>query len=130
MSGVDRHTLQPQANFPNAIQAVAVIVSTRLYGRVMRRGFGGGIAEILGRAMSPDLMGLFQQLLATSIDLWEPRFRVRRVLFEGSVDAVRLGNAKIAIEVDWRPRALEGDFRVDGTRQFALMARDSVLVVA
>lgn len=130
MVGVNRHTLQVQSNFDNALQAVEVIISTRLYSRVMRRSFGGGIAEILGRAMSPGLMGLFQQLLATSIDLWEPRFRVRRVTFEGSLDAVRLGNAGVSIEVDWRPNALRGDFRVSGSKQFRLFTGDNVQVLA
>lgn len=129
MAGVDRNTLQPQANFPNAVQALGVILSTRLYSRVMRRGFGGGVAELLGRAMTPELMGLFRQMLATSINLWEPRFRVRRVTFEGSVDGVRLGQATLRIDVDWRPRALQNDFRVEGSRSFRLLSNAQVEVL-
>lgn len=130
MAGVDRQTLQPLANFPSALQSVEVIFTTRLYSRVMRRGFAGGLVELLGRLMSAELMGLFQQLAATSIDLWEPRFRVRRVTFQGSPDQVGLGRAGVCIEVDWRPNALRGDFTVDGTRRFTVMMQDTVTVAA
>lgn len=130
MAGVDRNTLLPMANFPHALQSVEVILSTPLYSRVMRRQFGGGLLELLGRMMSPRLMALFQQLLATSIDLWEPRFRVRRVRFKGSADEVRLGKAGVSIEVDWMPRALLGEFTVEGTRLFTIMARDTEMVTA
>lgn len=130
MAGIDRQTMLPIGNFASALQGVEVIVSTRLYSRVMRRGFGGGVVEVLGRAMSPALMGLFAQLLATSIDLWEPRLRVRRVRFNGSLDAIRMGNASVAIDVDWRPGALLGDFRVDGTRSFRLLVGERVETLA
>ncbi|MEM1410489.1 MAG: GPW/gp25 family protein [Pseudomonadota bacterium] len=130
MAGVNRHTLQPMANFPHALQSVEVIFITRLFSRVMRRGFGGGLAELLGRLMTAGLMGLFKQLLATSIDLWEPRFRVRRVSFRGSADEVRLGRAGVSVEVDWRPNALLDDFTVHGTRLFTIMAQDTVTVAA
>lgn len=130
MAGIDRQTMMPMANFPHALQSVEVIVTSRLYSRVMRREFAGGIIELLGRMISPALMALFKQLLATSIDLWEPRFRVRRVTFNGSADEVRLGRAGVSVEVDWRPRALQGDFTVEGTRLFTIMARDTETVTA
>lgn len=130
MAGVDRQTFQPMANFPHALQSIEVILSTPLYSRLMRRHFGGGLLELLGRMISPRLMALFQQLLATSIDLWEPRFRVRRVRFKGTADEVRLGRAGVSVEVDWMPRALLGDFTVEGTRLFTIMARDTQMVTA
>ena len=121
MAGLNRETFQPLGNFDHALQSVEVIVSTRLMSRVMRRHFGAGLVELLGRLMTSNLFAAFAQLLATAIDLWEPRFRVRRVTVDGEVDAIRRGQAGISIEVDWRPGALLGDFRVERVEQFRLM---------
>ncbi len=60
----------------------------------MRREFGGGVVELLGRAMTPALFAAWKQLVATAIDLWEPRFRVRRVLVTGSVEEIRTGRGR------------------------------------
>ncbi|MFP9138698.1 GPW/gp25 family protein [Devosia sp. XGJD_8] len=120
MSGVDRHTGQLIGNYDSALQAVEVIFTTRISERVMRRHFGAGLAELLGRAMTPALFGAWQLLLAVGIDLWEPRFRVRGVYVAATPTDVRLGKAGVRVEVDWRPRALAGDFTVDSVRSFTV----------
>ena len=88
MAGIDRHTGKVIDNLASAYQGVEVILSTRIGSRVMRREFGGGIAELLGRLMTPALFAAWRQLVATAIDLWEPRFRVRKVMLDGSAEAV------------------------------------------
>lgn len=120
MSGVDRATGTAIGNFASACQGVEVILSTAIGERLMRRQFGGGVVELLGRLMRPELFAAFIALIATAIDVWEPRFRVRAVRFTGAVDQVRQGQAGIAIEVDWRPRGHLGDFRVEGVRQLVM----------
>lgn len=120
MVGIDRNTGKLIDNFSSAVQGVAVTFSTRFMSRVMRRHFGGGIAELLGRLVTPQLFAVFQVLLSASIDVWEPRFRVRRLIFAGSADELRLGNAKFTIEVDWRPRGHLGDETVESITTFQL----------
>ncbi|NMG39808.1 hypothetical protein GRZ55_11190 [Chelativorans sp. ZYF759] len=120
MAGVDRVTGRPLANLASAFQSVEVILSTRLGERVMRREFGGGMAELLGRLVTPQLFVAFQTLIATAIDLWEPRFAVRRIVATGSVDGIRLGQVSFAIEVDYRPRGHLGDDRVERVMSFGL----------
>ena len=113
MAGIDRRTGKVISNLASAFQGVEVTLTTRLSSRVMRREFGGGVAELLGRAVTAKLFVAWQQLVATAIDLWEPRFKVRRVTVSGSADQLRLGTAGLKIEADFRPRGQFGDDTVE-----------------
>ena len=120
MAGIDWRTGRVIDNVRSAMQGIEVTFSTRLGDRVMRREFGAGLIELIGRLISEELLAAFQQLIVTSIDLWEPRFSVRRVLFEGSAEQIRTGVAKFAIEADFRPRGHLGDFTVERLMNFTL----------
>lgn len=127
MAGLDRRTGRPIDNFASALQGVEVILSTRLASRVMRREFGGGAAELLGRAFTPKLFALWKQLVATAIDLWEPRFKVRRVLVDASPEELRSGQSGVVVEADFRPRGHLGDFTVERVVRFSLTASSSAI---
>lgn len=129
MAGIDRRTGRVIDNLSSAHQGVEVALSTRLASRVMRREFGGGVVELLGRAMTPALFAAWKQLVATAIDLWEPRFRVRRVLVTGSVEEIRSGRAGLMIEADYRPKGHLGDFTVERIETFTIWAGDRSLMV-
>lgn len=120
MAGIDRRTGKVIDNLTSAYQGVEVAISTRIGSRVMRRGFGGGAVELLGRSMVPSLFSAWQQLVATSIDIWEPRFLTRSIIPQGSVDQIRLGQAGLLIEADYRPRGHLGDFRVERVVRFTI----------
>jgi phage baseplate assembly protein W len=129
MVGIDRRTGRVIGNLASAYQGVEVVLTTRIGERLMRREFGAGIAELLGRLMTPPLFVAFQTLIATAIDLWEPRFAVRRVLVTGTVDQVRTGRAGFKIEADYLPRGHLGDMRVERVVSFSLLiANGSVFV--
>ena len=93
----------------------------------MRRQFAGGIVELLGRLVNPQLFAAFQVLISASIDIWEPRFRVRRLIFNGTADELRLGNVEFAIEVDWRPNGHLGDETVESIQSFKLSIAQGVI---
>ncbi|MCF1744226.1 GPW/gp25 family protein [Paradevosia shaoguanensis] len=120
MTGIDRHSGAHIDNYTSALQAVEVAFSTAIGERVMRRHFGAGLVELLGRAVTPRLFAAWKILMVIGIDLWEPRFRVRGVYVSASPDALRLGSASVSVEVDWRPRAHLGDFTVEGVRSFSI----------
>lgn len=120
MAGISRHTGKVISNLESAYQGVEVILSTRLGERWFRREFGGGVVELLGRAVTPSLFVAWQQLIGTAIDLWEPRFRVRAISVDGSTDAIRRGELKLSIEADWRPAA---HYAVDDPRYSAAVDR-------
>lgn len=128
MSGVDRHTGKMLDGYSSALQSVEVIFTTRIGERVMRRHFGAGLAELLGRATTPALFAAWKTLIAVGIDLWEPRLRVRAVLVNAQPDTLRIGQAAIQILVDWRPRALTGDFSVAGTRSFSIRLGERITI--
>lgn len=126
MAGISRHTGQVISNLESAYQGVEVILTTRIGERWFRREFGGGIVELLGRAITPSLFVAWQQLIGTAIDLWEPRFKVRAISVDASSDAIRRGEVKLSIAADWRPNAhyAKDDSRystaVDGTVNFGV----------
>ncbi|HEX5935821.1 MAG TPA: GPW/gp25 family protein [Pseudorhizobium sp.] len=113
MAGIDRRTGAVIDNLTSAFQGVEVTLTTRLASRVMRREFGAGVVDILGRAITPSLFATWMQLVATAIDIWEPRFAVRRIVPTGSTDEIRTGHAGLLIEADYRPRGHLGDFTVE-----------------
>ncbi|WP_420415125.1 GPW/gp25 family protein [Roseibium sp.] len=108
------------SNLESALQGVEVILITRLASRIMRRQFGGGVIELLGRLVNPHLFGVFYQIVGTAIDLWEPRFKVRQVIFDGSAEEIRRGHATLQIQADYRPRGHLGDFTVERVLGFGV----------
>mgnify|MGYP000147356104 CR=1 FL=1 len=128
MSGVDRHSGKLIGNFDSALQSIEVVFTTRIGERVMRRHFGAGLAELLGRATTPALFAAWQLLVAIGIDLWEPRFRVRGVYVSATSSALALGTTGIRVEVDWRPRALQGDLTVESVRNFTIRLGPTVTI--
>jgi phage baseplate assembly protein W len=120
VTGIDRHTGLVIDNYTSALQAVEVIFSTAISERGMRRYFGAGLVELLGRALTPQLFAAWKVLMAVGIDLWEPRFRVRGVYVAASPEALRLGSSSVRVEVDWRPRGHLGDTTVESVRTFSI----------
>ncbi len=112
----DRRTGARLTNFQSALQSVEIILTKRLGTVVMLREFGGASLDLLGRKLTPKLVPAFFLLVAASIDLWEPRFRVRAVRARGTVEEVRMGQLGLSIEVEWRPRAHLGDPTVEEVR--------------
>lgn len=132
MADLDRRTLQPIDNLQSTMQSVEMILTTRLYSRVMLREFGMSALEILGRLLTAKLLPRFLQLVASSIDHWEKRFKVRRINAAGSVTDLRQGRVGIAVEVDYRPRAhlSPPDYTVERVFSFSIMFGKSGITVA
>jgi len=116
MAGLCRRTFKILDPWAHVLQSVEVIFTTRIGSRVMMRHFHGGVAELLGRLMTPPLLAAFRLVVAIAIDLWEPRLKVRQVDFTGSPEEIRLGHAGLLIHVDYRPRGHLGDETVEGRR--------------
>lgn len=111
------------------MQSVEILFTTRLASIAMLREFGAGFIELLGRRITRRLFPVFLQLVATAIDLWEPRFKVRRIVPSGSLDDVRSGVLKVSIEVDYRPRGHKGDETVERLLNFSMTFRRSGVTV-
>ena len=64
MVGLDRRTGKRISNLESAYQAVTFTLSTRIGDVILLREFGGGVVELLGRAMTPALFAAWKQLIA------------------------------------------------------------------
>jgi len=122
-TGIDRFTGRPLTDWPHVVQSILVILSTRIGDRVMRRSFGAAVPGLLGQNLTPSTLLRFYTAIAIAIEIWEPRFRVRRFEYpstENSADFLRQGRIGIRMAGDYRPRALSGDMTVEAVRTVAL----------
>ena len=113
--GVDRLTGKPLEGWPHVVQSVEVIFSTRIAERVMRRHFGSAGPVLLGRAMNVANVLRFWFLVTVALELWEPRFKVVRVLPKASAEEARLGHMAFVITGEYRPRGHLGDPTPEGS---------------
>lgn len=120
-AGIDRRTGRPLSGWAHVMQSIDVIFTTRIAERIMRRTFGSAVPSLLGRNLTPETIHRFVVAIVVAIELWEPRFRVRRIGLSGkttSVSGGRQGRIGLRLEGDYRPNALEGDFTVAEPKQF------------
>ncbi|WP_018261359.1 GPW/gp25 family protein [Methylobacterium sp. WSM2598] len=129
--GLDRWTGEPLRDLDHVAQAVQTIFATRLGERVMLRWFGAGLSELLGRRITPALIGAYRMLLVLAVATWEPRLQVVRVSAAGNtVNAVTLGQLKFTLICYYRPRGHLGDTTVEGgPRSLDIFAQDGSLLV-
>lgn len=89
----------------------------------MRRVFGSAVSNILGQNLVPSTMLKFYTAISIALEMWEPRFQVRRFEYpasENSADHLRQGMIGIRMIGDYRPRALDGDFTVESVRTISM----------
>jgi phage baseplate assembly protein W len=120
--GVNRETGKVLSDWPHVEQSLLTIFSTRIGERVMRRVFGSAVPGSLGKNLTPSTILRFYIAFVVAVELWEPRFRVRKISHPSTSNGaalLRQGKFGFSIEGDYRPRALEGDFTVASTRSVA-----------
>lgn len=129
--GLDRISGRPIYDLDHVAQHVQTLFSTRLAEMIMLRWYGAGLVSLLGRRITPRLLAAYRMLLALAIDTWEPRLKVVRIDAGGNTArAVELGQLTFTVVCTYRPRALDGDFSVEGgLRALDVFARDGSLVV-
>ncbi len=123
-TGIDRRTGKLLRGWPHVLQSIEVIFTTHIGERVMRRTFGSNVPAILGREnIVTSAIARFFAAIVVAIELWEPRFRVIRIIFppdENTPDANRTGRIGMRIVGQYRPNALQGDFTVESVKDFVL----------
>ena len=111
--GINRFTGKPLSNWDHVSQSLGVLFSTRLFTRVMLRGYGFAVLGLLGRDLTPDVVMRFYMAIVIAVELWEPRFRVTQLAFpidSNSPSKLQQGQLGIKISGEYRPNALTGDF--------------------
>lgn len=116
-TGIDRETGRVLRGWDHVVQSIIVIFTTRIGERVMRRTFGSMVLAILGREnLNPSALLRFYAAVIIAIELWEPRFRVTRILFPSTSNSptkARQGKFGFGMVGQYRPHALQGDFVTD-----------------
>lgn len=109
--GIDAETGGTIYGWPHVEQSLRDIFFTRFGERIMREYYGSFIPGLLGKNINPAEVTPFFAALASAIEQWEPRFRVTELT---PVSVTRTGELHIYMAGEFRPRAVFGDFTVEG----------------
>ena len=140
-NGVNRFSGKLLSGFRHVEQSLEVIFATPFHQRVLRRWVGSFVPLILGETYVPRIITRFYWAIATSIDLWEPRYRIKQVFYMGralddtwfphttiDVEAlIRLGEAIFRNEGVYYPRGHLGNFQPYERKYFGLAGRGGEL---
>lgn len=118
-TGIDRETGKVITGWPHVVQSLGVIFTTGYGERVMREWFGSYVPYLLGQNLVPSTVVKFYVGLWTAIDAFEPRYRVTQFR---PLEVTRLGQIRLEMEGEYRPRGHLGDFSVEGARKVSLTA--------
>jgi len=134
-NGVDRRSGKMISGWAHVEQSMEVIFATRFHSRVLRRWVGSFVPHMLGESIVPRVITRFFWAIATSIDLWEPRYRIKQVFFMNNAlrdwaprtlaaaDLLRLGQTIFRQEGVYFPRGHLGDFTPYQRQQFGIVGR-------
>lgn len=82
MTGMSR-TLASGLSFPEHLaQSIGDILSTPIGSRVLRRTYGSELPRLIDAPMNGETIVDLYMATAEALDLWEPRFKLRRVEVE------------------------------------------------
>lgn len=128
MAGIDRFTGRIIDGWPNVAQKLAVLWTTRIGSRFMRRTVGSAVPGLLGDSMTPAAILRFKTALIVACELWEPRFAVTRistVTIQNTVESMRKGNLALEIVGEYRPRGHLGDDTPDTLERTLVVGRSA-----
>jgi len=78
-AGIDRTTGRLLEGWDHCVQSIAVILTTQVGTRVMRRAFGADVHELQDRNPDPVTVMTVYAAVAEALRRWEPGFRLTRI---------------------------------------------------
>lgn len=112
--------------WPHVLQSLQDIFTTRFGTRIMREWYGSFVPNILGRLITTQEVMPFFVAVTSAIEQWEPRYRITQIQV---VKVTREGALHFFLEGEYRPRAVFGDFTVEGARRVDAYANpDGILI--
>lgn len=133
--GMDRKTGKVLMGWEHVQQSMLVIIMTRYHDRVLRRWVGSFVPHILGESATPRVITRFFWAICSSLELWEPNYRISKIHIEKrddnavltSAEELRAGHMSNRLEGVYRPRGHLGDFTPERRRGAGLVRRASGL---
>lgn len=124
--GIDAETGQSITGWPHVMQSIRDILVTDLGLRPMREYFGSLVPRALGRSINRQEILPIISIIASAIEIWEPRYRVTS--FEIGGEAIS-GRLSLILTGEFRPGALWGDMTVADLRNLTVGANEGLLIV-
>lgn len=118
---LDRQTGETIVGWAHVLQSLDDIFTMRFGELIMSEWYGSIVSALLGENMNAETIVRFFAAVSAAIEQWEPRFRVRQIV---PLSVNRDGHFWFRIEGEYRPRALLGDFTVEGARRVYVGAND------
>lgn len=122
-NGVDRYTGKLLQSWEHVEQSMELIFATPFHQRVLRRWVGSFVPLILGESGVSRIITRFFWAIVTSIDLWEPDYRIKQTYLMGEAienwspsmgtdinGLFRQGQVIFRTEGVWYPRGHLGDY--------------------
>ena len=114
------------SGWEHVVQSLQDIYYTRFGTRIMREWYGSFVPNILGRLITTQEVMPFFVAVTSAIEQWEPRYRVTQIQV---VKVTRDGQLHFFLDGEYRPRAVFGDFSVEGARRVDAYANpDGILI--
>lgn len=114
------------SGWEHVVQSLQDIFYTRFGTRIMREWYGSFVPNILGRLITTQEVMPFFVAVTSAIEQWEPRYRVTQIQV---VKVTRDGQLHFFLDGEYRPRAVFGDFSVEGARRVDAYANpDGILI--
>lgn len=106
------------SGWPHVLQCLTDVFSTNFADRVIREFYGSVVPRFLGENLTEQTVVPFFSAIAASILQWEPRYRVTKITPKS---VGRDGRIRVTMEGEYRPRALIGDYTVEGSRRITVL---------
>ncbi len=98
----------------HVLQSLSDIFTTGFGERIIREWYGSFVPNLLGQLITPDEVTPFFVAITSAIEQWEPRFRVTEIKV---LKATREGALHFYLDGEYRPRAVFGDYTIEGARR-------------
>lgn len=112
--GLDATSGLVLTGWDHVLQSLSDIFTTGFGERIIREWYGSFVPSLLGRLITPQEVTPFFVAITSAIEQWEPRYRVSEIKV---LKATREGALHFYIDGEYRPRAVYGDFTVEGARR-------------
>jgi phage baseplate assembly protein W len=124
--GLDRNTGSIITGWDHVMQSMWDFFTTAFAERLMREWYGSLVPGLLGKNITVAEVTPFFTAMSAAIEQWEPRYRVAVIQV---LEATRLGKFGFYIDGAYRPRAVYGDFTVEGARRVYVTLSGSTVAV-
>ena len=112
--GLDARSGLVLTGWDHVLQSLSDIFTTGFGERIIREWYGSFVPHLLGRLITPEDVTPFFVAITSAIEQWEPRYRVSEIKV---LKAIREGALHFYIDGEYRPRAMFGDFTIEGARR-------------